>query len=74
MRFIAAVSGGSIAAAFVATRWSPALEADDSSAAFVRDVYESFRSKVTGTNIRNAWALEPLCDCRLAQQGEGHPR
>lgn len=53
---ISAVSGGSIAAAAVADRWTDFEAAGGTLEAFISEIDEPFRSCVTTKNIRNAWA------------------
>jgi NTE family protein len=52
---IAAVSGGSIAAAAAADRWSTFQNAGGTLDAFLREVDAPFRNRVTNKNLRNAW-------------------
>jgi NTE family protein len=57
---IAAVSGGSIAAAAVADRWSAFESAGGTLDAFLREIDEPFRRRVTSKNVRNAWVRRAL--------------
>jgi len=52
---LASVSGGSIAAAAVADRFATFEAAGGTVDAFLREIDGPFRSRVTSTNIRNAW-------------------
>jgi NTE family protein len=68
---ISAVSGGSIAAAAAANRWD-AVEAGGSDLdAFMKNVYEPFRSTVTSRDLRNEWLRHvPLGALRLRGRGK----
>lgn len=53
---VSAVSGGSIAAAMVADRWTAFAEAGGDLDAFLTKIDAPFRTPVTTSNLRNEWA------------------
>ncbi|HEX6702855.1 MAG TPA: patatin-like phospholipase family protein [Gaiellaceae bacterium] len=52
---VSAVSGGSIAAAALADKWTRFVAAGGSDEAFLREIDAPFRNRVTSTNLRNSW-------------------
>jgi NTE family protein len=57
---VSAVSGGSIAAAAVADRWSAYLDAGGDVTAFEQQIDAPFRRTVTTKNLRRRWMLQSL--------------
>jgi len=68
---VSAVSGGSIAAAAVADRWTDFLEAGGGLDAFLAKVDGPFRSTVTSKNIRRRWMLNTFAAVVPFTEGRG---
>lgn len=66
---ISAVSGGSIAAAAVADRWTAFEAAGGTVDAFLSEIDEPFRARVTSKNVRNAWVRRALLGFFVPRSG-----
>jgi len=68
---VSAVSGGSVAAAAAADRWTDFQNAGGSAAAFQQTIDEPFRRAVTSKNLRRRWMIASLASVIPFTGGRG---